>query len=181
MIEVSIKAPPNRDKRRPAEAARRFTFMPATLRVQSTVLLRHQMHGWTHYDWLLVDPTALRDAARPLWTARTSLPSGVWPKLGSWLLAPARPHRRVYLTYQGPVPAPGSAETPHADAPGLLPPAPSAGRGVVTRVDAGRFLPLVWTPSRIVIELELRRAGGVVELRRISAACWRARWLSLGD
>ena len=49
-------------------------------------------------------------------------------------------------------------------------------RGSVVRVDAGTFSAILWTRGRIVIDLRLHHAWGLVELIRI-ATFWRARWI----
>lgn len=77
-----------------------------------------------------------------------------------WLI---KPHRRQYLTYQGPL-------------------APDGHRwhGQVRRVDRGWITPRIWTEHRIITMVWMRDFRGVVEIRRLAADCYRAvptpRW-----
>ncbi len=119
-----------------------------------TVLLRHDSPAGLHHDWLLGDPQLVDDPEARLWTARVGPPSTDWTALGSWDLEPIQPHRRHYLTYQGPL---------------------SNGRGTVQRVDEGSFVPLIWTDRRILIDLTMRHCTGRIELTRLSPTHWRAR------
>ncbi|MEM8781419.1 MAG: hypothetical protein AAGE65_01065 [Planctomycetota bacterium] len=80
-----------------------------------TVLLRHARRGDTHFDWMFETPGP-RAAAEPMTTFRVGVPWDAWAQLPSVPLTPRPPHRRAYLTRQGPV---------------------SGGRGFVTRVAAG--------------------------------------------
>ncbi len=118
-----------------------------------TALLRHTTTEGVHYDWLLADPN---HPAGRLWTARTDMPSRTWSKLSHWLLEPIGAHRRIYLTYQGPV---------------------AGNRGEVVRVDEGVFHAEIWRPTYIVINLSMRRARGRIQLSEISEQVWRATWL----
>ncbi len=62
---------------------------------------------------------------------------------------PARelaPHRRVYLEYEGEV---------------------SGNRGTVRRVDRGTYIPLVWQPDLVRVELRGTQLVGTAELRRL--------------
>ena len=116
-----------------------------------TVLLRHQTRHGQHYDWLLCDP---RDPAGPLPTFRVAQPTAMWATLRCVDLEPIAAHRRVYLAYEGNI---------------------SGGRGQVRRVDQGVFTPVMWTASRIVIDLRTRCLTSRIEMRRVSSALWRAR------
>ena len=118
-----------------------------------TVLLRHQTKAGVHHDWLLADP---RDPSGRLWTARVAPPSRDWPALRSWRLTVLPPHRRRYLTYQGPVASVG---------------------GSVRRIDAGTFVPLRWTSRVILIDLSLRDCAGLVRLEATASGAWRATLL----
>src|SRR5690606_31564267 len=109
-----------------------------------------------HFDWLLGDPTNPRGR---LWTARVPVSSRQWRRLRRWPLEPIQPHRRRYLRYQGSL---------------------TGGRGTVRRVDEGTHQPIVWTGSRIVLELSMKGCAGRVELRRLSSGRWRARLLTTG-
>lgn len=134
------------DPSRPDSAA----SPPAPL---STVLLRHETGAGVHYDWLIIDPRTLDDPDAPLWTARVAHPSPRWISLGELELEPLAPHRRAYLTYEGPL---------------------TGGRGWVTRVDEGDAIPRAWTDDRIVLRLEMRGCRAFVEMRRESPERWRA-------
>lgn len=127
-----------------------------------TVLLFHETPAGDHYDWLLDDPTARGTPAEPeprLWTARVKIPSGEWAGRGTFDLEPIPPHRRLYLTYEGPI-APAT--------PGGEP------RGRVSRVDEGTFEVREWGAERKVIRLWFRQVQGEVELVRGSDSRWRA-------
>ncbi len=115
-----------------------------------TVLLHHTTRTGSHYDWLLTDP---RDPQGKLWTARCELPSEHWLGAGRLALEPIQPHRRVYLTYQGPI---------------------TGGRGSVQRIDEGTFVPRLWTQSRIVIELNFQHCVAEIEMTRITTDRWQA-------
>ena len=116
-----------------------------------TVLLRHIRPADTHYDWLLADPD---DPHGRLWTLRCPDSSDHWHLPGRLLLTPLPAHRRLYLDYQGPI---------------------SGGRGTVQRIDAGRFLPRLWTPDRRLIDLQLDRCRARVAFDRLHEHLWQAR------
>jgi hypothetical protein len=116
-----------------------------------TALLHHTTAEGSHYDWLLTNP---HEPTGRLWTARVTIPSRLWAALGSWTLTPIPPHRRIYLSYQGPL---------------------SDNRGSVTRVDEGTILPLLWTSDRIEVCLSMRYCKGIVRMRKRSPDCWTAR------
>jgi len=120
------------------------------------VLLRHEAHGGTHYDWLLVDPA---DPGGPLWTARVGHPSGSWATIGRWTGTVIGRHRRVYLTRQGPI---------------------GGGRGRVWRVDSGHHEAELWAASRWVLRVRMREFAGVVEGRRLAGNFWGVTVLGLG-
>lgn len=122
-----------------------------TRRLQ-TVLLCHETRCGSHYDWLMVDPRSgcVPDAA--VWAARVKWSSRSWGYLGSWLINPIAPHRRCYLTYQGPV---------------------TDNRGTVRRVDAGWFVPLLWTEHRLVVALAMQHFTGSLDIRRLFDGRWR--------
>ena len=115
-----------------------------------TVLLRHQTISGSHYDWLMVDP---RDPEGPLWTGRTGISSRGWALARRWEVEEIAPHRRLYLTYEGPI---------------------SSGRGSVDRIDQGQILPQLWTGHRIVLDLSMTCCRGLVQLVRIGPKRWRA-------
>lgn len=114
------------------------------------VLLHHVTRIGSHYDWLLADPT---HPDGRLWAARTRHPSRDWLSLRTWDLALIAPHRRDYLTYQGPI---------------------SAGRGSVTRVDRGRFIARHWSRSRIIIDIATEKIIAGIQILRITEKHWRA-------
>ncbi|MEM1444550.1 MAG: hypothetical protein AAGF84_00705 [Planctomycetota bacterium] len=91
------------------------------LRLQ-TVLLRHARRGDTHYDWMFETPGPGARTA-PLTTFRVATAWRDWPRRGRIALTPLPPHRRVYLTKQGPV---------------------SGDRGFVTRIAHGTLDVLDW-------------------------------------
>lgn len=119
-----------------------------------TVLLRHDSPDGVHHDWLLGDPTRLDEPDAPLWTARVGPPSSEWTSLGAWQLEPIGSHRRLYLTYEGPL---------------------SGGRGTVTRVDEGTFVALEWTEQHILIDLAMRCCNARIDLLRHSPTRWQAQ------
>jgi len=119
-----------------------------------TALLLHVTRRGRHFDWLLGDP---RDVGGRLLTFRVAWPFDAWASMRSWNLEPLAPHRRAYLAYEGGI---------------------SDGRGQVRRIDEGVFVPVLWTPSRTIIELRTRRFTGSIELRRVSDRLWRGRMIS---
>jgi hypothetical protein len=137
-----------------------------------TVLLRHDLGASGHYDWLLADPRTAADPAARLWTARVQHPSSAWASLGSWDLESIAPHRRHYLTYEGPIGAGGEVDGSLEDAQAKR---GAADRGSVRRVDEGTFIPRVWDDDRFVIELLFRQFTGLVTAERVSPTLWRAR------
>lgn len=118
-----------------------------------TVLLLHETRAGTHHDWLVADPTLAGVPDAPLWTVRVAAPTRQWRAVRRLKLVPLPPHRRAYLTYEGPV---------------------SGGRGVVRRVDAGTVRAELWSASRIVLDVEMRHFRGRVELVKRSAVLWDA-------
>ena len=113
-----------------------------------TTLLHHLGYGAPHYDWLLA-----RDDDGPLLTFRVDRPTADWLDAGRLELTPLGEHRRVYLTYEGPV---------------------SGGRGTVSRVDHGIHRPGIWAPNRIVTSVFWQDATLKMELFRQSDALWLA-------
>src|SRR5262245_12080112 len=126
-----------------------------------TVLLRHQLPDSVHFDWLLANPD---DPEGLLWTGRVSTDSADWSRTGQWTIHQIAPHRRVYLTYQGPI----------ADAPRDPASAPTTfrhqntnkdeDRGSVTRVDEGWFLANAWSAVHIELQLNFRHCKGLVTM-----------------
>lgn len=123
---------------------------------QPTVLLHHATQAGSHYDWLMGDPGpgSVGDVGAKLWTARIALPSEQWAAAGWFELLMLPPHRRAYLTYQGPI---------------------SDGRGWVRRVDEGVALPRLWRQSQAVLTVTMRHFQGDISLRRLAEARWEAR------
>lgn len=120
------------------------------------VVLRHQTPDGVHFDWLLAAPT---DPLGLLWAARILYPSNLWPALSSWSVQKIAPHRRRYLTYEGPLDV------------------PSQGRGSVQRIDQGWHLPLLWSESRLLLRINLSRCAGTVQIRMHSPFLGLAHWL----
>jgi hypothetical protein len=116
-----------------------------------TVLLHHRAPGGDHYDWMIADPRGRGPAAR-LWTARVAAPSTEWAKLDSWTIEVIAPHRREYLTYEGPV---------------------SNNRGSVTRVDGGECVAREWSDRRIVVDLRMRGFRGTLAMEPETHTRWR--------
>ena len=115
---------------------------------QPTVLLRHAMEAGTHYDWLIARP-----GEDLLWTARVADPSSRWAELRRWTLEALPPHRRVYLTYEGPV---------------------SGDRGTVERVDSGDVRIEAWTADAATLVVAMAQFRGTVSLTRQDALHWLA-------
>jgi hypothetical protein len=120
------------------------------------VLLRHDTAEGSHFDWMMEDPRKLREPGAKLWTARVGEPTWRWAEVGRWAIEPLPPHRREYLTYEGPI---------------------SGDRGRVTRVDEGTFASVHWEADRIVVELATRHFRGVVEIVHRTGG-WSASVLS---
>jgi hypothetical protein len=118
-----------------------------------TCLLLHQTAAGSHHDWLLANPDQGWDDGSRLWTVRVAPPPGAWLSLGVILLEPIAPHRRHYLTYQGPL---------------------SDGRGCVRRLARGWFTPQRWTPEHWVIDLHLPTLRARVSANSIATDRWRA-------
>ncbi|MEM6551162.1 MAG: hypothetical protein AAF750_03445, partial [Planctomycetota bacterium] len=91
-----------------------------------------------------------------LTTFRAPAPPHHWPHLGHLILTPLPPHRDHYLRYQGPV---------------------SPQRGTVTRVAKGHAYPLIWTATRIRLDLHTDRLQAILDLRRLT----EDRWLAIVD
>lgn len=118
-----------------------------------TVLLQHVRREDTHHDWLIAPPPGRQPHAM-LWAARAERPSSHWGECRRFLLTALPPHRRRYLTYQGPI---------------------SAGRGAVRRVDRGHVIPLRWTQSHLVLDTHFEYFTGRIHLTRLTPTRWRAR------
>ncbi|MEM7681347.1 MAG: hypothetical protein AAF288_05265 [Planctomycetota bacterium] len=115
-----------------------------------------------HYDWLLERPRQHgdpSDSTRPaspakLATWRIADAPIAWPSLGQTTLQALPDHRRAWLTRSGPV---------------------TQGPGYAVQVDTGVATPQLWTPSRILLVIELRQAGPFcAELSRLRGDRWRA-------
>lgn len=120
-----------------------------------TAILQHTTPTGVHHDWLIEDPT-LPDPKAPdarLWTARVTPPPADWPKLKRLDLTVIPPHRRAYLTYQGPV---------------------SNNRGHVKRITSGTCEVSLWSESRIVLTIKTKATTLDLQLQRQSAAHWLA-------
>ncbi|MCC6680006.1 MAG: hypothetical protein IT445_03795 [Phycisphaeraceae bacterium] len=117
--------------------------------LQPTALLLHKLAESEHYDWLIARPDQDR-----LWTARLWQPSGQWRELGSFELIEIPPHRREYLTYQGPI---------------------SGDRGHVQRIDAGTVRIESWNEKKATLQVAMRHFSGRIELCHIAGDRWRAQ------
>jgi hypothetical protein len=119
-----------------------------------TVILRHETLTGTHFDWLIAPPAAVADwfddPAR-LWSARLPLPPWHWATVRRFLVQTLPPHRRHYLTHQGPI---------------------GGGRGCVTRVDVGRVVPRRWTLDQIDLRVTAAHFSGRLRLWRVSDDRW---------
>ncbi len=108
-----------------------------------TVMLEHITRTGRHYDWLMGLPGSQRDPESRLWAARTQWPTRTWRYSAKLELTPLPLHRTVYLNYQGPL---------------------TGNRGVVRRIDTGDVLPLIWTRSRMVLDVRMQGFSGQVEI-----------------
>lgn len=120
-----------------------------------TAILEHTTATGVHHDWLIEDPR-LPDPQSPtarLWTARITAPPTDWPKLKRFDLTVIGPHRRHYLTYQGPVPN---------------------NRGHVKRLAAGTCEAKLWSESRIVLTLKTETATLDLQVQRMTPTHWLA-------
>lgn len=105
-----------------------------------------------HFDFLVDPPEPFPGAqAGRLWAARMNLAPADWAKFGTFTLMAIAPHRRDYLTYEGPL---------------------SGGRGEVKRVDAGEARAARWTADAIELDLRLRGFTGLLRLTRKTGAQW---------
>ena len=136
---------------------RPFFPVPRPMLTLRCVILLHIRRGERHWDWLMDDPDPLAPApAAPLWAARCDRPPHLWaaPHAAAMLLTPLPPHRRRYLTYQGPL---------------------TDGRGTVVRVAEGHARPLLWSASRRIVTLTLHgMAPLTLDLTRLTPDRWRA-------
>jgi len=116
---------------------------------QPTVLLRHTAPQGVHHDWLIARPGCDR-----LWTARVQPSSADWARLTSFTLTRLPPHRRLYLTYEGPL---------------------TDGRGHVERVDEGTVHILDWQDHTIRLEVAMDHFVGRIDLQKCDKTTWSAR------
>ncbi|MEX2672526.1 MAG: hypothetical protein WD294_10490 [Phycisphaeraceae bacterium] len=121
-----------------------------------TVLLRHQLRGGNHYDWMLETPGGQRgpDADRLL-TWRLPLPSWMWPQR-VMAMEELIAHRRVYLRRSGAI---------------------GGRRGTVQQIDRGTAIVHQWHEDGGYFELRLRHFQGLVQISRGPALRWRMRTL----
>lgn len=118
-----------------------------------TALLLHQTPSGSHYDWLIGTPEYQRDRHSRLWTARVALPCRAWQDAGGFDLTELPPHRRAYLTYQGPI---------------------SGGRGTVQRIDQGTVIIRLWTDERRIWDIGMTGFQGIIEAIRLTDQRWYA-------
>jgi hypothetical protein len=105
-----------------------------------TALLHHRSPEGDHYDWMIADPRE-NGPDGPLWTARVTMPSREWAKSDTWTIEVIAPHRREFLTYEGPI---------------------SGNRGSVTRIDEGACVASEWSDNRIEVQVSLRHFSGTL-------------------
>ncbi len=122
-----------------------------------TALLLHRTADDSHHDWLIGMPGQAHDPRARLWTARVGPASRHWRALGRFDLVAIKPHRSMYLDYQGPVPG---------------------GRGHVLRIDRGDAVVRLWRSRRIVLDLSMLRFSGRVELLALNPRDWLGRVLA---
>jgi len=124
-----------------------------------SAILEHTTPTGVHHDWLIEDPTRPDPKAQDtrLWTARVAPPPQDWARLQRFDLIVIPPHRRHYLTYQGPV---------------------SADRGRVRRLARGTCFAELWSEQRIVLTLRTDTAVLDLKMQRQSDAHWLAFVLS---
>lgn len=115
---------------------------------QPTALLLHTTDTGAHYDWLIGRPGEDR-----LWAARLGEPTARWAELGRFELEPIAPHRREYLTYEGPI---------------------SGGRGSVQRVDEGSVQVRRWSDDGAQLVVSMHGFIGRLDLKRIDEGRWVA-------
>jgi hypothetical protein len=120
-----------------------------------TVILEHTTPAGVHHDWLIEDPTLPDPKAHDarLWTARVTPPPQDWAKLKRFDLTVIPPHRRHYLTYQGPV---------------------SNNRGSVKRLASGTCTARLWSVQRIVLAMQTQWKKLDLQLTRQSSDHWIA-------
>lgn len=128
------------------------------MRYLKTVLLRHdEPGGGHHYDWMIEnpapDPANAEAGGASLVTWRVDFPSRQWGERGTMDLTPLKPHRRAYLTYEGPI---------------------SRGRGSVRRVDQGSAAVRAWSPSEAVVDVNMTHFTGTLRLNRTAPHHWTA-------
>ncbi|MCC6320142.1 MAG: hypothetical protein IT438_01755 [Phycisphaerales bacterium] len=101
------------------------------------VLLRHELpDGAWHHDWLIEPPGAGLSVGPSLIAFRVG-PEIAWPPAGGFVATRMAPHRREYLTYEGPV---------------------SGGRGRVRRVAVGKCRIVDISDTSLAVAIEFERA-----------------------
>ncbi len=118
----------------------------------ATVLLFHDRGPGSHYDWMIEDPAADPGTGR-LYTWRVPLPAGRWVSAGRFSLQALWPHRRDYLTYEGPL---------------------GGGRGTVRRVDQGWAEVREWAADSASFFAHLKEFHGLIRIRRVAGDQWLA-------
>ncbi|MEM9020545.1 MAG: hypothetical protein AAGC44_08275 [Planctomycetota bacterium] len=110
----------------------------------ATAILEHTTDQGVHHDWLIEDPSLANPYAPDarLWTARFIPPPTHWPGLGCFELEVLPPHRRAYLTYQGPV---------------------RANRGRVRRVASGLVVAELWSAGRMRLFVRVDGFEGIID------------------
>ncbi|MFA7237908.1 MAG: hypothetical protein WC058_13675 [Phycisphaeraceae bacterium] len=131
-----------------------------------TVLLRHDRTGDSHIDWLIEHPHHPPHTG-PLLAFRLPAACGLAsasPLPRKCLAYQLPDHRRLYLTYQGPV-SPNKKNFR------------GRGRGRVRRIDTGHVTPHRFSLDRIDLRLTLRRATWHVHMRRVAIDTWSAAFI----
>ncbi len=120
-----------------------------------TAVILHQHAQNTHHDWLLVDPFCVGQkhsckTFRVLWGPQ------IWADQGAICGQEIAHHRSHYLTYQGKI---------------------DGNRGTATPVDEGGFEVLMWSESRIVVDVKMYHFAGRAVLERYfgeeAGSLWR--------
>lgn len=126
---------------------------------RTTIIHQHTRRLDRHFDWMIDDPTVSGTAStRKLVTFRMHVPTWQWADAKALEAAELPLHRRAYLTMQA----------------NRL----SDGRGCVVAVDRGRVVVRQWARDRRVLEVQMQRFAGVVEMRRAGPrGLWRVKVL----
>lgn len=111
------------------------------------VIQQHETVRGVHFDLMLEQPAALT-------TFQLPCPPGRLPPGGDCEAVRLADHRKLYLSYEGPI---------------------SGGRGTVRIVDRGRYAAETADPDRWTLRLAGEQAVGRFELRRLNGDRWELR------